>query len=52
VAVNLIVVAITLLIAGFVLVWACCPGLRSWIEAPKYRVLEWDDRYSDEARED
>jgi hypothetical protein len=44
-ALNLIVVAITLLMAGFVLVWIFCPGLRPWMEAPKYRVLDWEQRF-------
>jgi hypothetical protein len=50
VAVNLIVLAVTLLVAGFLLVWVCFPRLRRWIEAPKYRVLQWPKRYPDAAR--
>ena len=50
VAVNLIVLAVTLLVAGFLLVWVCFPRLRRWIEAPKYRVLQWPNRYPDAAR--
>jgi hypothetical protein len=50
VAVNLIVVAITLLMACFLVVWACVPRLRRWIEAPKYRVLEWPERYAEGVR--
>jgi hypothetical protein len=50
VAVNLIVLAVTLLVAGFLLVWLCFPRLRRWIEAPKYRVLQWPNRYPDAAR--
>jgi hypothetical protein len=49
VAVNLIVLAVTLLVAGFVLVWICFPPVRTWIEAPKYRVLEWPERFPDGA---
>jgi hypothetical protein len=45
VAVNLIVLAVTLMLTGFVVLWACVPGLRRWIEAPKYRVLQWQERY-------
>jgi hypothetical protein len=41
VAVNLIVLAVTLLMAGFVAVWCLCPRLRPWMEAPKYRILTW-----------
>ena len=50
VAVNLIVLAVTLLVAGFLFVWVCFPRLRRWIEAPKYRVLQWPNRYGDAAR--
>ena len=49
-AVNLIVLAVTLLMAGFLFVWVCFPRLRRWIEAPKYRVLEWPNRYRDAVR--
>ncbi len=47
VAVNLIVLAVTGLVAGLVLLWASSARLRGWIEAPKYRVLRWPDRYPD-----
>ncbi len=50
VAVNLIVLAVTLLMAGFLFVWVCFPRLRGWIEAPKYRVLQWPSRYPDAVR--
>lgn len=49
-AFNLIVVAITLLMAGFVLVWVCFPRLRPWIEAPKYRILTWEERFPEAVR--
>ena len=42
-AVNIIVVVVTLLIAGFIGVWLCWPRCRAWIEAPKYQPLLWDD---------
>ena len=41
-AINLIVLAVSLLMAGFFLVWVFFPRLRPWMEAPKYRVLDWD----------
>lgn len=41
-AVNVIVAAVTLLMAGFALVWLLRPDLRPWVEAPKYRVMSWD----------
>jgi hypothetical protein len=50
VAVNLIVLAVTLLVAAFLIAWVCFPRLRRWIEAPKYRVLQWPRRYPDAAR--
>ena len=43
--VNLIVLAVTLLMAGFLFVWLAFPRMRASIEAPKYRVLEWDRRW-------
>ena len=43
--VNLIVLAVTLLMGGFLGVWVAFPRLRPWIEAPKYRVLQWDRRW-------
>jgi len=29
------VLAVTLLMAGFLIAWVCFPRLRRWIEAPK-----------------
>jgi hypothetical protein len=51
VAVNLIVVAVTLLVGGFLAIWLAFPHLRPWFEAPKYRVLEWDRRYPPAVRD-
>jgi hypothetical protein len=39
-AVNLIVLAVTLLMAAFLGVWIFFPRLRTWMEMPKYRFLE------------
>ena len=39
-AVNLIVLAVTLLMAAFVGVWIFFPRLRAWMEMPKHRFLE------------
>ncbi len=47
---NLIVLAITLLMGGFLLVWICFPRLRPWFEAPKYRILTWEQRYPEAVR--
>ena len=41
-AVNVIVVAVTLLMGGFVAVWLICPRCRAWFEAPKWQPLGWD----------
>ena len=41
-AINVIVVAVTLMIGGFVVVWFACPRSRAWIEAPKWQPLAWD----------
>jgi hypothetical protein len=41
-AINIIVVAVTLLIDGFVAGWIMCPRSRSWFEAPKWQPLGWD----------
>ena len=40
--INVIVVAVTLLMGGFVGVWLACPRCRPWIEAPKWQPLAWD----------
>ena len=40
VAVNLIVLAVTFMMAAFIVVWFFFPGLRRWMEMPKYRFLE------------
>jgi hypothetical protein len=51
VAINLIVGAVTLLMAGFALVWVLFPDLRAWMEAPKYRFLEQERRFPEVVRE-
>jgi hypothetical protein len=45
VAVNLIVLGVTLLMAGFLGVWIFSPKLRAWMEMPKYRFLEQQRRF-------
>jgi hypothetical protein len=50
-AVNLIVLAVTLLVAGFIAVWFCFPPLRSWMEQPKQRFLEGQRRFPAVARD-
>ena len=49
-AVNLIVAAVTLLMAGFIAVWLAVPGLRPWMEQPKHRFLERQRRFPDVQR--
>ena len=44
--INVIVVAVTLLMAGFVGVWLAFPRCRPWIEAPKWQPLAWDEPVS------
>ncbi len=44
-AINLIVAAVTLLMAGFVAVWTLSPSLRAWMESPKDRFIESDRRF-------
>ncbi len=41
--INVIVVSVTVLMSGFVIVWLVCPRCRSWIEAPKWQPLSWDE---------
>jgi hypothetical protein len=50
-AVNLIVAAVTLIMAGFVVVWVAFPRLRPWMEAPKVRFLEEQRRFPAVRRE-
>jgi hypothetical protein len=45
VAINLIVLAVTVLMVGFLAVWISFPGLRTWMEVPKYRFLERQSRF-------
>jgi hypothetical protein len=45
VVINLIVLAVTVLMAGFLAVWILSPRLRAWMEMPKYRFLEQQRRF-------
>jgi hypothetical protein len=45
VAINLIVLAVTLLMAAFLGVWIFFPRMRAWMERPKYRFLEQQRRF-------
>ena len=52
VAINLIVAAVTLLMAGFVAVWTLSPSLRAWMESPKFRFIDRARRFPRAVRED
>jgi hypothetical protein len=45
VTINLIVVAVTLLMAGFVAVWSLSASLRGWMESPKLRFVDSTRRF-------
>jgi hypothetical protein len=45
VAVNLIVLAVTLLMATYLGLWIFFLRLRAWMEMPKYRFLEQQRRF-------
>ena len=44
-AVNLIVLGVTLLITAFVGVWILFPRARGWMEMPKHRFLDLERRF-------
>ena len=48
----IIVIALTAVVLVFVVVWLLRPGFRRWIEAPKYRMLEQERRFSGEPPRD
>ncbi len=41
-AVNNIIIAVTLMMGGFVTAWLVFPCSRAWFEAPKQQPLRWD----------
>jgi hypothetical protein len=49
-AVNLIVLGVTLLVAAFIAVWLCFPRLRPWMEQPKHHFLDRQHRFPTVAR--
>jgi hypothetical protein len=51
VAVNLIVLAVTLLMSAYVGVWVLFPRLRAWMETPKYRFLELQREFPEVLRD-
>jgi hypothetical protein len=50
VAVNLIVLAVTLLMAAFLAVWVFLPQFRAWMEMPKHRFLEQQRQFPEVRR--
>jgi hypothetical protein len=52
VAVNLIVLVVTLLLAGFIAVWLFVPRVRPWMERPKHRFLERQRHFPAVVRDD
>ncbi len=41
-AVNIVIIVVTLMMGGFVTLWLACPRCRAWFEAPKRQPLHWD----------
>ena len=50
-AVNLIVLSVTVLVAGFIAIWLAVPRLRPWMEMPKHRFLERQRCFPDVQRD-
>jgi hypothetical protein len=46
--INFIVIASTAIGAGFLVVWILRPSFRSWVERPKYAMLENEQRFNPE----
>ncbi|MDU9404185.1 hypothetical protein RTH46_16985 [Pseudomonas sp. zfem004] len=44
------VIAMTLMVSAFILAWWFSPELQRWSEAPKYTMLEREQRYSAAAK--
>ena len=42
---DLVVIAVSAIAFLFVIVWLFRPDLRSWMEAPKHRMLRQEERY-------
>ena len=43
--INIIVAIVTVIAAGFLLLWIFRPSFRKWVEQPKYTMLENDERF-------
>ncbi len=49
--INVIVLAVTLLMAAFLSIWIFFPRMRACMEEPKYRFLEQQRRFPDVYRD-
>ncbi len=45
--INIIVAIVTIIAAGFLLLWILRPSFRKWVEQPKYTMLENDQRFKE-----
>jgi hypothetical protein len=43
--INIIVGIVTVIAAGFLLLWILRPSFRKWVEQPKYTMLDNDERF-------
>lgn len=50
--INIIVAIVTVIAAGFLLLWIVRPSFRKWVEQPKYTMLENDRRFDKQERAD
>ena len=51
--INIIVgLIVTVIAAGFLLLWIVRPSFRKWVEQPKYTMLENDRRFDKQERAD
>jgi hypothetical protein len=45
--INVIVAIVSLMAAGFLILWILRPSFRNWVERPKYIMLKSDQRFRD-----
>jgi hypothetical protein len=45
--INFIVVIVSVFAIGFLVLWILQPSFRTWVERPKYMVLENDQRLNE-----
>jgi hypothetical protein len=46
--INLIVILVSVLMLALLLVWWRWPAFRTWIESPKYSMLQQECRFDDQ----